>query len=178
VTLPVQRGQRPSLFLEVIVFTTESIRTVQKTRGAALLGTKCVLRVEVLGYEFPHVTTGLDADWLIVRADWLAQTGRLRCEGAHLLADELAAWGASIATLDLDEIALAFTEPNLRFAYSKRGPDLHVARIEMLCESSQGDIQLETSLEVSSIMLTSFGRGLQALARRFPARSRSRGRVS
>ncbi len=137
---------------------------------AVLRGTRGALCVEVLGYEFPDRFDGFDADWLVVRVECVHGSRWIRSEGPILLADELAAWSAWLITAANEDTTLAFTEPNLYFAWRKNAAK-PVVDVEVLRESPEGNRRMPASFSVHSEDLVRFGHALARIARRYPVRS-------
>ena len=137
-------------------------RATLRAEGAAL-------DVEVLGFEFPDAHDDFNAQWLVARVTWSNAGGRLACEGALFMIEELAAWGHAVMAPD-DGIEAKLIEPNVRFACAPvderdAGAGVRVVRLGLLQEAKTGNVHLETRLHVTREELVSFGCALVEMAR-------------
>jgi hypothetical protein len=77
------------------------------------------LRLQIVGYEFPHIQSGADANWLFVRLHLKSKGESFRKDHPSLEVHDLlrlSDWFESLCKGDIPKtVDLGFVEPNLEF---------------------------------------------------------------
>ena len=76
-------------------------------------------RLSILGYQFPHITTGWDANWLVTRTECDYNNHTCIREDPSLLTSEIqhiSTWFRTISHNNIPRyVSLGFLEPNIEF---------------------------------------------------------------
>lgn len=138
------------------------------------------LSITPLGYEFPHITKGHDANWLVVQTDLTFGEQRFGDVSPSLEARDLARiakWFDQLTMRSLpDWTRLGFLEPNLEFEVF-RATDTFVRIGVHLSHESKPPFRIEANrgmsichFELSYEQLAEMAAAWRVMAKEFPSR--------